>query len=53
MKKFLIFLFLIIAITIGEALGQESVSLAWDQDTDPTVVGYKLLYHKLRTACSG
>jgi hypothetical protein len=34
MKKFLIFLFLIIAITIGEALGQESVSLAWDQDTD-------------------
>jgi Fibronectin type III domain len=44
MKKFLIFLFLIIAITIGEALGQESVSLAWDQDTDPTVVGYKLYY---------
>jgi hypothetical protein len=44
MKKFLIFLFLFIAITIGAGSGQESVSLAWDQDTDPTVVGYELYY---------
>jgi len=44
MKRFLIFLFLFIAITIGKALGQESASLAWNQDKDPTVVGYELYY---------
>lgn len=44
MKKFPIFLFLFVAITIGEALGQASVSLVWDRDTDPTVVGYELYY---------
>ena len=44
MKNFLIFLFLFTAIAVGKALGQESVSLAWGQDTDPTVVGYELYY---------
>ena len=44
MRKFFILSFYLLLQPIGRALGQESVSLAWNQDTDPTVLGYELYY---------